>query len=187
LTGAEQAVADHLAAAPGPLTQASPPSSGGWVATAHSGGAGADPATVRFRKSRAFPGCQLHEVEFATRGGQPQHMLVRTWQKPDGSRVAAPIGGGGGAGPYRTRPWVNFAAQWNTDLFAAGGQVIGEGAGAAHSVQLTFADGTALADGVDNGVVLFFASPGVAFPARVEILGGTGDVLAEYDEFNDLE
>ena len=72
-------------------------------------------------------------------------------------------------------------------MFAAGGQVIGDGAEAAHLVRLTFADETALADLVDNGVVLFFASPGVAFPARVEILGRTGDVLAEYDEFNDLE
>jgi hypothetical protein len=188
LTAAEQAVVDHLAAEPGPVTWVSPPSPGGWVAQERSGGGeGADPATVRFRKSRAFPGCQLHQAEFVTRGGQPQHMLVRTWQEPDGSWVADPIGGGGGAGPHRTRPWVNFAAGWNTDLFAAGGQVIGDGAEAAHLVRLTFADGTTLADLVNNGVVLFFASPGVAFPARVEILGGAGDVLAEYDEFNDLE
>jgi hypothetical protein len=162
LTAAEQAVVDHLAAEPGP-------------------------ATVRFRKSRAFPGCQLHQAEFATRGGQPQHILVRTWQEPDGSWVADPIGGGAGAGPHRTRPWVNFAAGWNTDLFAAGGQVIGDGAQAARLVRLTFADGTALADTVDNGVVLFCASPGVALPATVQILGGAVDVLAEYDEFSDLQ
>ncbi len=40
---------------------------------------------------------------------------------------------------------------------------------------------------MDNSVVLFFASPGVAFPARVEILDTVGGILAEYDEFNDLE
>jgi hypothetical protein len=188
LTGAEQAILDHLAAEPGPVTWVSPRSPGGWVAsTRRGGGPGADPATVRFRKSRTFPGCQLHEVDFVTRGGRPQGMLVRTWQEPDGSWMAAPIGGGGGGGPYRSRPWVNFAAQWNAHLFAAGGHVTGQGAEAAHLVQLTFADGTAIEDVAENGVVLFFASPGVAFPARVEILSAAGDVLAEYDEFDDLE
>jgi hypothetical protein len=188
LTGAEQAIFDHLAAEPGPVTWVSPRSPGGWVASTRSGGgAGADPATVRFRKSRTFPGCQLHEVDFLTRDGRPQDMLVRTWQEPGGSWVAAPIGGGSGGGPYRSKPRVNFAAQWNTHLFAAGGHVSGQGAEAAHLVQLTFADGTAIEDAVENGVVLFFASPGVAFPARVEILSAAGDVLAEYDEFDDLE
>ncbi|MGH3199917.1 MAG: hypothetical protein ACRDOH_25780 [Streptosporangiaceae bacterium] len=81
LTGAEQVVVDHLAAASGPVTWAGPRSPGGWVASIRSGGgAGADPATVRFRKSREFAGCQLHEVEFVTRDGRPQGMLVRTWQ-----------------------------------------------------------------------------------------------------------
>jgi hypothetical protein len=187
LTGAEQAIFDHLVAEPGPVTWVSPRSPGGWVAsTRGGGGAGADPATVRFRKSRTFPGCQLHSVDFVTRDGRPEGMLVRTCQKPDGSWVAAPIGGGGGGGPYRSRPWVNFAAQWNAHLFAAGGHVIGHGADAAHLVRLTFADGTAIEDVVENGVVLFFASPGVAFPARVEILSAAGDVLAGYDDFDDL-
>jgi hypothetical protein len=187
-TGAEQAVVDHLAAAPGRVTWVSPPSPGGWVASARSGGgAGADPATIRFRKSRAFPSCQLHEVDFVTRDGRPQHMLARTWQEPDGSWVAAPMGGGGGRQPDRSRPRVNFAAGWNAQLFAAGGQVTGQSAEAAHLVRLTFADGTAIHDIVDNGVVLFFTTPGVTFPARVEILSTASDVLAEYDEFNDLE
>jgi hypothetical protein len=96
-----------------------PASTGGWVASVRSGGEGADPATVRFRKSRAFDGCELHEVDFLTLSGRPQHMLVRTWQEPDGSWVAAPIGGGGGPGPPRARPWVNFAAQWNTERFSS--------------------------------------------------------------------
>jgi hypothetical protein len=188
LTGAEQAVFDHLAAVPGPVTWVSPPSPGGWVASTRAGGgAGADPATVRFRKIRAFPSCQLHEVEFLTRDGHPQNLLARTWQEPDGTWVAAPIGGGAGGGPYRSKPWVNFAAQWNAQLFAAGGPVTGQGAEAAHLVRLTFADRTVIEDVVDNGVVLFFASPGVAFPARVEILDTAGDILAEYDEFTDLE
>jgi hypothetical protein len=188
-TGAEQAVFDHLVAVPGPVTWVGPRSPGGWVASARSGGggAGADPATIRFRKSRAFPGCQLHEVDFITRDGRSQEMLARTWQEPDGSWVAAPIGGGDGGGPYRSRPWANFAAQWNAQLFAAGGQVTGQGAEAAQLVRLTFAGGTTFEDVVDNSAVLFFATPGVAFPARVEILDAAGKVLAGYDEFNDLE
>lgn len=188
LTGAEQAVFDHLVAVPGPVTWVSPRSPGGWVASTRSGGgAGAGPVTVRFRKSRAFPGCRLHEVDFVTRDGRPQNMLVRTWQEPDGSWAAAPIGGGGGRQPHRSRPWVNFAAQWNAQQFAAGGQVTGQGAEAAHLVRLTFADGTAIEDMVEHGAVLFFASPGVTFPARVEILDTAGDILAQYDEFDDLE
>jgi hypothetical protein len=188
LTGAEQAAFDHLAAEPGPVTWASPPSPSGWVASIRGGGgAGADPATVRFVKSRAFPGCQLHEADFATRDGQAQHMLVRTWQEPDGSWVADPIGGGGGEGPHRSRLWVNFAAQWNAQQFAAGGHVTGQGAEEACMVRLTFADGTTIEDTADNGVVLYFASPGVSFPATVEILDTAGNVLAGYDEFTDLE
>jgi hypothetical protein len=38
-------------------------------------------------------------------------------------------------------------------------------------------------DTVDNNVVLFFTSLGVTFPAKVTILGTTGNVLAEYNEF----
>ena len=187
-TPAEQAVVDHLAAAPGPVTWVSPPSPGGWAAQARSGGgADADPATVRFRKGRAFPGCQLHEVDFVTRDGHPQHMLARTWQEPDGSWVAAPIGGGGGRQPYRSRPWVNFVAAWNAQLFAAGGQVTGQDAETARLVRLTFAGGTTIDDTIDHDTVLFFTTPGVTFPARVEILDAAGDVLADYDEFNDLE
>lgn len=186
LTAAEQAIIDHLAAEPGPVTWASPPSPGGWVASIRDGGGeGADPATVQFVKSRAFPGCQLHYLQFATREGRHQHMLIRTRRQAGGSWVADPIGGGAGLGPNRPRPWVNFAAQWNTNLFAAGGPVTG--AEAAHLVRLTFADGTTLQDVVQNGVVLLFASPGVTFPATVEILNVAGAILARYQEFNDLE
>ena len=188
LTEAEQAVAEYLAAEPGPVTWTGPPGPSGWAATIRSGGGeGADPATVRFGKSRAFPGCQLHQVEFTNHDGHPQRLLVRTWQQADGTWVADPIGGGGGADPYRARPWANFAAAWSADLFAAGGTVTGNGAEAAHLVRLTFANGTSIEDQVHNGVVLFYTSPGVAFPASVEISTSTGDVLAAYDEFNDLQ
>ena len=102
------------------------------------GGAGAESATVRFTKTRAFSGSQLHEAEFATRDGHPRCMLLRTWQQPDGSWAADPIGGGSGGHPYRSRPWVNFAAGWNEQRFTAGGHVTGQGAEAARLVRLTF-------------------------------------------------
>ncbi len=196
LTDAQQAAFDHLVARPGPVTWASPASPGGWVAgtrrdggahgLAH-GGSGADPATVRFVKSRAFPGCQLHEADFTARDGRARHLLVRTWQQPDGSWTADPVGGGSGSEPLRSGPWVNFAAGWNARQFTAGGHVTGQGAEAACLVRLTFADGTTLEDTVDNGVVLFFTSPGPAVPVRVEIHGPAASVLAEYDEFTDFE
>ncbi|MDQ2873406.1 MAG: hypothetical protein M3Y33_00645 [Actinomycetota bacterium] len=185
-TEAEQAVADHLAAEPGPLLSGSPPGPGGWVASVRSGGGeDADLATVRFRKTRVFPACQLHFAVFATRGGSPRTAVLRTWQQPGGTWAVSPIGGGGG-GPYRSWPWVNFTAQSGTDLFAGGGEVIGEGAEQAAIVRLTFADGTAIEDTVDNGVVLFATSPGPESRARVEILSGAGVVLAEYDEFDNF-
>jgi hypothetical protein len=187
LTEARQAVFDHLVAPRGPVIRANPPGPGGWAASVRgNGGAGADPATVRFVKSLAFPGTELHEADFTTREGQARHLLVRTWQRPDGSWAAVPIGGGGGGQPFRSRPWVNLAATWNAEQFAAGGHLTGQGSEAARLVRLTFADGTAIEDTVDNGVVLFFAAPGVTLPARVEILDIAGNVLAEYDEFSDF-
>jgi hypothetical protein len=186
-TEAEQAVVDHLAAEPGPLLGAGPPGPGGWVASVRSGGGeDADLATVWFRKTRVFPACQMHFVVFATRAGRPRSAVLRTWREPGGTWAVGPIGGGGGPGPYRSRPWVNFAAQFRTDLFAAGGEVIGEGAEQAAIVRLTFANGTAIKDTVENGVVLFSTSPGPESRARVEILSGAGAVLAEYDEFDDF-
>jgi hypothetical protein len=187
LTEARRAAFDHLVAPPGPVIRANPPGPRGWVASVRgNGGAGANPATVRFVKSRAFPGCELHVADFATREGQARHLLVRTWQRPDGSWAAVPVGGGGDGELYRSRPWANLAATWNAQQFAAGGHLTGEGCEAARLVRLSFADGTAVEDTVDDGVVLFFASPGVTFPARVEILDSAGNVLAEYDEFSDF-
>ena len=59
--------------------------------------------------------------------------------------------------------------------------MIGEGAEQAATVRLTFTNGTAIEDTVENGVVLFATSPGPESRARVEILSGGGAVLAGYD------
>jgi hypothetical protein len=187
-TEAQQAVVDELAAQPGPVTWCSPPSPGGWVASTRAGGwADADPATVRFRKSRSFPSCELHSVTFTTRRGAQMRALARAWRKHDGSWAASPVGGGSGPGPRRPRPWVNFSAQWSSEMFTAGGEVIGTGCELARLVRLRFADGTALDDSVDDAIVLFFSTPGVAFPATVEVLGAGGDVLASYPDFDYLD
>jgi hypothetical protein len=187
-TDAQQAVVDQLAVEAGPVTWSSQPSPGGWVASKRAGGwADADPATVRFRKSRAFGSCELHSVTFINRQGMPMRALARAWRQPGGDWAAAPMGGGSGRGPHRPRPWVNFAAQWNSEMFAAGGEVIGADCEQARLVRLGFADGTVLEDSVDDGVVLFFAAAGVAFPARVEVFGDGGAVLASYDDFDYLD
>jgi hypothetical protein len=187
-TEAQQAVVDELAAEPGPVTWSGPPSPGGWVASRRAGGwADADPATVRFRKSRSFPACELHSVTFTTRQGMQMRALARAWRRPGGGWAAAPIGGGSGRGPGRPRPWVNFGAQWNSEMFAGGGEVIGTDCELARLVRLGFRDGTQLEDSVDDGIVLFFATPGVRFPATVEILGSGGTVLASYPDFDYLD
>ena len=97
-TGAEQAIIEYLVAEPGPARQVGPPSPGGWVALVPSGGgAGADPATIQFRRSRTFAACQLHSVTFTGRNGGPaRHSLIRTRPQPDGSWSVHPIGGGAG-------------------------------------------------------------------------------------------
>jgi hypothetical protein len=187
LTAAQQAAFELLVAEPGLVTWTSPPSRGGWVAsTRDAQGIGADPASTRFVKSREFRGCLLHWVDLFTRGGRARSVVLRTWQEAGGSWAAEVIGGGGDGEPRRSRPWVNFAAGWNRQNFSAGGHVIGQGAEAARLVRLTFADGTTLEDTADDNVVLFFASPGVSLPARVEILDAGGNKLAEYDEFTEF-
>ena len=95
-------------------------------------------------------------------------------------------GSGEGDGPPRDRPWVNFTTAWDARHFAGDGDVAGGGATQARRVRVTFADGTTLADTMDNGVVLFWTSPGVTFPAHIEIHGAAGEVLAAYDDFDYL-
>lgn len=187
LTPAQRAVSDHLVAERGRVTWRGQPGPGGWVAsTLEPGGAGAAPETVRFRRSKAFPGCELHWVDFVNGDGRLVSTLVRTRQGPTGAWLADPIGGGGRP-PYRSRPWVNFAAMWTDEMFAAGGQVIGAGADQARLVRLTFTDGAVLADTVEAGIVLFYASSGMSFPATVDILGGDEELLASYRDFDYLD
>jgi hypothetical protein len=72
-------------------------------------------------------------------------------------------------------------------MSTAGGHVIGGDAGSAHLVRLAFADGTVLEDAAGDGVVLFFAAPGVTFPPGLRSATPPGNLLAEYDEFTDLD
>ena len=51
---------------------------------------------------------------------------------------------------------------------------------------LSISHNTTLTNQVHNGTVLFYASPGVAFPATVGIMNAAGDSLAEYGELNNF-
>jgi hypothetical protein len=179
MTESEQAILDHLVTEPGQLQRRGPETPSGWVF----GGEGADPATVRFRRCREFPDCQLHAVSFSTRDGHPRESVLRTVRERNGGWSIHPIGGGGEGHPAHSRPYVNLTAQWNNDMFAGGGDVIGNDADQAHLVRLAFADQTTVDDVPHDGVVLFYVAHGVAFPAQVEILDETGAALAAYDEF----
>lgn len=183
----ERAVVDHLLAEEGRRARLGPPDQAP-LGASHGRDplSDVDPATVRFRKTRVFASCWLHYLVFNSRDGMGHDLVVKTWQGPGGSWSVGPIGGGAGGHPHRGKPWVNFAAQWSRDVFAAGGEVIGEDAERARLVRLRFADGAVLEDTVDGGVVLLFASPGVAFPAEVEVIDGDGTVLVSYDEFASL-
>ena len=182
-TDVEGAIVATLLREPGvPIT--SETGGSGWTASVGSGGGpGADPATIVFQKTRILPTCQMHSVAFTNNRGIPVEWVIRTWQKSDGTWVVAPVGGGGHA-PLRTKPWVNFAAQFGPDHFAAGGHVEGSGSEKAVKVRLIFADGFTLEDSVDAGIVLFFEPRSLAFPADVEILDEHVGLLTKYKEFD---
>ena len=182
-TDVEEAIVETLVREPGvPIT--SETGGKGWTASVGSGGGlGADPATIVFQKARILPTCQMHSVAFTNNRGIPVEWVIRTCQKSDRSWVVAPVGGGGHA-PLRTNPWVNFAAQWGPEHFAAGGHVEGSGSEQAVKVRLIFVDGFMPEDSVDAGIVLFFEPRSLAFPADVELLDEHGGLLTKYKEFD---
>ena len=162
---------------------------GGWQSSTGDGeGWGADPATIVFQRTRVLPHCQMHSVAYTLQGGPmegtPMEEVIRTWQLADGSWQVSPVGGGSGPGPYRPAPWVNFTAGSGPGGFSAGGRVEGTGSDRAHTVRLVFADGFAMEDVVEHGIVLFFAPGGVVFPAAVAIADDSGLNLATYTEFD---
>lgn len=181
LTATQQAVSGQLTAEQGPVT---------WTGPATRAGGGPRSGTAAARaptrppspSARAGPSpaasCTPSRSPAAAAGS-----LSTGWPAPGSSPTARgrrPLAGSGeGDGPPRDRPWVNFTTAWDARHFAGGG------ATQARRVRVTFADGTTLADTVDNGVVLFWTSPGVTFPAHIEI-HGAGEVLAAYDDFDYL-
>lgn len=182
-TDVEEAIVATLVIQPAvPITSKT---GSGWTASVGSGGGpGADPASIVFQKTRILPTCRMHSVAFTNDRGIPVQWVIRTWRKSDRSLVVAPVGGGGGHGPVRTKPWVNFAAQWGPEHFAAGGHVEGSGSEQAVRVRLIFTDGLTLEDSVDAGIVLFFEPRSVVFPANVEILDEHGELFTKYKEFD---
>ncbi len=185
-TEAERSVVAYLSSAPG--TREPWP---GWAARGqaahiqHSGGWGAIPTSVRFRRARAYDGCYMYAVSFRATDGPPRFIVVRAFQAPDGTWAADPVGGEAGPGPRRLRPWVNFTARGGPTAsdFAGGGEVIGEGSEHAHKVLLRFADGTTAVDEVEDGLVLFYVDHRVTCPGQVTVLDAEGLVLSYYAEF----
>jgi hypothetical protein len=102
-TEVEEAIVATLVMEPAvPIT--SKTGGSGWTASVGSGGGpGADPTTIVFQKTRILPTCQMHSVAFTNDRGIPVQWVIRTWRKSDRSVVVAPVGGGGGHGPVRTK------------------------------------------------------------------------------------
>lgn len=188
LTQTQQAVVDFLVAEPEPepkLEAVAALSHRGWVSTVgRRRRLGADPSTVRVRKSRAFGGSELHSVTFSTPEGLSMTSLVRTLLDENGSVSVYPVGGGGDDVVQRDLPWVNFAAQWTTTTFRGGGKVIGNGADEVHLVRIRFASGKTVEDAVDSGIVLFEALGPITFPAEIELLDRGGMQIRSYTEFD---
>lgn len=187
-TEAQKAVADHLAKKTTVTRREGRPSPSGWTSsTVYAGSQGADTSTIEFVKTKVFPVCELHQVNFANHEGRSMGLLVKTWQNDDGTLTVWPVGGGeGGNRLRRSRPWVNFAAGFGADGFVGGGWVIGDGSEQASSVRLAFANGVTIEDTVDRGVVLFFEPRRVVTPAIVDILDGKGLTLVTYQEFGSI-
>ena len=187
-TEAQKAVLDYLVKEATVTRRDCRPSPSGWTSsTVYADGQGADPATIEFAKTKVFPVCELHQVNFTNQEGRSMGLLVKTWQDDDGTLTVWPVGGGeGGNRLRRNRPWVNFAAGFGADGFVGGGWVIGDGSEQASSVRLTFANGVTIEDTVDHGVVLFFEALRLETPAIVEILDGNGLALVTYEEFGGI-
>ena len=185
--GMRTAVVAHLVERPLPTVHSDRPVRRGWSSSIrHGGGPGADPATIKFVKTKAYSTCELHEVDYVNHRGWTMHALVETEQEQDGTWTVHPLGGGAGPAPHRSEPWVNLCAGIGPQSFTAGGHVEGDGAENAASVRLSFADGGEIEDSVDNGVVLFFEPRAIVAPVDVSILDGNGAVLATYQEFTGL-
>jgi hypothetical protein len=182
-----EVIVTHLIQQPVPANDIEQSGRPGWSSSIRYGsGPGADPATIKFVKTRSFPTCQLHSVSFVNHRGWTMHDLIKTWQEPEGDWRVHVLGGGAGPDPHRDRPWVNFCAGFGPQEFSGGGHVVGDGAEQASSVRLTFANDILIEDTVDNGVVLFFEPRAVVCPADVSILGRHGTTLVSYQEFGDF-
>ena len=186
-TGMRDAVVTHLVQLPAPPEGTVQASRSGWSSSIrYGGGPGANPATIEFVKTRSFPTCQLHSVNFVNHRGWMMHDLIKTWLEPEGSWRVQVLGGGAGPDPHRSRPWVNFCAGFGPQDFSGGGHVVGDGAEKATSVRLKFANDILIEDTVDNGVVLFFEPRTVVAPADVSVVDENGATLVSYVEFGDF-
>jgi hypothetical protein len=180
----KEAIIDRLSAPAGHLISESRPAAGGWQSSVRGpGGEDAASDSVQFVKERSSSGRQLHLVRFSTRAGEQRRFVVGVVQQPGGLWEVRGFAGGGDNDPPRDHPWINFGAWGWPRFFCGGGSVIGTNSERAARARLRFAQGTTLEDAVDAGVVLFMTENPVQLPASVDILDGTGSLLATYEAF----
>lgn len=187
MSGADEprrVLAERLATPEGEVVWSSPDSASGWQAETRSGGgAGADPASIRFLKERGAGPSRLYAVAFRTRSGRDRFWLAGVEQGPGGRWALAGAAGGGLDDPPSERPWLNLCGWGWPDRLRAGGRVAGRGWEAARRARLTLADGRVLEDTVEDRVVLFALDGGDSTPVAVEILDGAGGTLSVHPAF----
>jgi hypothetical protein len=146
------------------------------------GPAAVDAGSLAFVKERRTDRRALFAVTYKDADGLRHFDVIGAVRNDDGSWGQAGAAGGVGE-PQRQHPWANLGGWWSNELFCAGGRVIGDGAEQAARVRLTFSDGTTLDDEVEAHVVLFLVEHGVEQPARADIHGRDGEVLASGPAF----
>lgn len=148
----------------------------------------ADIATVRCLKQRSSGRGRVYFVTFdgsiPARGSEIHsfdYVVALDRDKDGGWRT---IGAAGGARslPPRPSPWINLAGGNGGGHFYAGGRVDNARIEVC-GVRLSFADGIALEDDVENGVALFITDGPVSMPAAAELYDSHGDRVARHSAF----
>ncbi len=134
-------------------------------------------------KQRAIAHRRLYLVSF-----EDQQPAATQWRwlisvdETDAGWITRGGAGGGGDAPHRDHPWINLAGWWGTNRFCAGGELLSGDEVAA--VRLTTHDGTILDDDTEAGIVLFLTDRTTEVPVGLELLDGSGRVVAHQVAFD---
>lgn len=139
--------------------------------------------SIRCLKQRAIAHRRLYLVSF-----EDQQPAATQWRwlisvdETDAGWITRRGAGGGGDAPHRDHPWINLAGWWGTNRFCAGGELLSGDEVAA--VRLTTHDGTILDDDTEAGIVLFLTDRTIEVPVGLELLDGSGRVVAHQVAFD---